>query len=863
MFGPLQSKPTAADCSDAPINKLTLVPNGVSVTGAPGAGGGWDPFRHQFDTTGFVNRINSFYPAPNNYEAGDGLNTAGFRFLRSFRGLDNLFGSGEGTGERRQYNVKVDHNFTSNHKANVNLAYERIDSDDTVAGIPEGTVAGIPGMFANRNYRNPIVLSAGFTSTLTSALLNEARFGMRRSGTNVVAPWDLPDLQDDLNQLFPAPINGIRVIPQITPAGTGAIPPPNLGFCTPYSGPRPPSSACVAFTATSADVTPTYTYADTLSWTRGAHAFKFGGELRVNSSDRFGSAPGTFFGTPTLARPIFGDIPNTTPGNTSTGIGNTNPAMSGLQSTAAVGTNSNATNARTLMSYLAGSVSNITMAYFLTNPNQVDFANITDPTKNRWSDYRDEALPHTLFKQNEFNAFVKDSWKITNDLTLHLGVRWDYTGVPYLGNGLTVGAVGGGGAAFGVSGRDFTGWMNPGIRADVTSFQFVGPGSNNPNEGLYPNDYNNFSPGVGFAWQLPWFGEGRTIVNGGYQITYQGGGRFNALQDSIAAPPGSTLTGTPAWNGVYKDLTDVNAANIPVPFSVLPMQPTPLVGPRNSTLQIWDPNYVTPYVQNLTLSVTRTMNRNITLDLRYVGTLSRKNFTTLALNTNNYLYNGLLDALTRVRAGTELTKTAADPKDLLNQIYNGVNICSTVGSCSNLPSGQTYGPVGTTTNPEERQPALPECGVAPPVEYDVPDSISPTATSTPSRHDLQGKRARRLRFGRRHLAWQRIPGKLHNDESAVPDDDVQQQQWLQQLPFAAGADVVASSSGLQRTGHVFLEQEPWLATDTHGSDEPCLGLHEYQQQSRAQPADEWHGRIAVRSQQADSGQQLWMAGTYR
>ena len=37
----------------------------------------------------------------------------------AFRGVDNLFGSGEATGDRKQINVKVDHNFTANHKANV------------------------------------------------------------------------------------------------------------------------------------------------------------------------------------------------------------------------------------------------------------------------------------------------------------------------------------------------------------------------------------------------------------------------------------------------------------------------------------------------------------------------------------------------------------------------------------------------------------------------------------------------------------------------------------------------------------------------------------------------------------------------
>jgi hypothetical protein len=195
VFGPLQSNPTKLDCSDAPINSATLVPNGVSLTAAPGSGGGWDPFRRQMDTTGFINRTMAFYPTPNNYEIGDGLNTAGYRVLRHFNGLDNLFGSGEATGVRKQYNVKIDHNFTANHKANVNWTYERVHSDDVVAAIP--------GMFSNRNFRRPMVVSAGFTSTLSTSLLNEARFGMRRQGTNVIAPWNRGIYDDELGQYCP------------------------------------------------------------------------------------------------------------------------------------------------------------------------------------------------------------------------------------------------------------------------------------------------------------------------------------------------------------------------------------------------------------------------------------------------------------------------------------------------------------------------------------------------------------------------------------------------------------------------------------------------------------------------------------
>jgi hypothetical protein len=55
----------------------------------------------------------------------------------------------------------------------------------------------------------------------------------------------------------------------------------------------------------------------------------------------------------------------------------------------------------------------------------------------------------------------------------------------------------------------------------------------------------------------------------------------------------------------------------------------------------------------------------------------------------------LLDELNRVRTGTEVTKTAADPKSLLDRMFEGINICAT--GCTALPAGQSFGAVGTTT----------------------------------------------------------------------------------------------------------------------------------------------------------------------
>lgn len=667
VFGKLQSNPTAADCSDAPINKTTLVPNGVNINAATLAAdgsNGWDLYRKQLDTTGFLTKQMSFYPAPNNYETGDGLNTAGFRVLRHYRGLDNLFGVGEGTGDRTQYNIKVDHNFNASHKANANLTYERVTSDDVVGALP--------GMFSNENFRRPLVLSAGFTSTLSSSLLNEARFGMRRQGTNVVAPWDRPELKDEINQLLPADLNGFRVIPTIQ----------SLGFCVPYIGSRP-GSGCGTATDTAIDKTPTYTYADTLSWTKGAHALKIGGEFRANSSEVRQTAT-SFFGTPMYARPTNNtSITGTSQGSTSaTDIAGANPAMQYLLGTAA-------TNARTLANFLAGSLGNLQHLYLVTSPSQINFQ---DPSQNSWSDFRDTEFYGSKIVQKEFDVFFKDDYKLTKDLTLNLGVRWDYYGVPYLASGLTNRAIGGESGSFGISGTDFTGWMNPGIRGTLTSFEFVGKNSPNPGATVYPNDYNNFSPGVGFAWQVPWFGEGRTTVRGGYQVTYQGGGRFNTIQPLLAGAPGSTLAQFANWTNVYKDLASLTAADLPIAPSVLPLQPVPL-NVRSASYSPFSDHYVSPYVQNLNLSVTRTVNRLVSLDVRYIGTLSRKQYSSMNINTANYLHNGLLDELSRVRTGTEINKSAADPKGLLDKMLEGVNLCA--NSCT---AGQTYGAVGTTVN---------------------------------------------------------------------------------------------------------------------------------------------------------------------
>jgi hypothetical protein len=653
VFGPVTfpNNTPNADCSNG------------TVTGS------WDQFRRAFDSTGLIKRTIDLMPQPNDFTnannangfTADGLNIASYRYIRRYRGLDNLFSVGESTGDRRQINAKIDHNFSQQHRANVNVSYERVVSDDTVEGLPN--------TWSNQNYHRPLVVTSGFVSTLSASIVNEAKFGYRVNGTNVLAPWDLPENIDSISKYLPAKINGFLVLPDIT----GGI-----GVCSPITGARPPGN-CLGtnplgnnITATARDKTPSWTYGDSLSWTKGVHSFKFGGELRFNSSTSTGSSPGNSFFS-NFKSPVV-VVAGATAGSGlqttgPTAIANTNPNMPGI------GTN-DATRARNLLNFLSGSLQSVNNEYFLTDPKATTF-----------SDYRNASLISNTIKQREFSIFVKDDWKIRRSLTLNVGLRYEWYGVPYSASGLTVAPVGGGSAAFGVSGRDFTSWMKPGNvdLSKITTLEFVGPGSPNPDKTVYKNDWNNFGPAVGFAWQVPWFGKDKTTMRGGYQITFQGGGRFNTLEGPLSNPPGKTFDGSYVGDSSdpYLDLSKIaRVIPAPLPAGQQPMLPIPITN-RTQNISFFDTDYVAPYTQNMTLSITHSVRSNLSVDVRYIGTLSRKNFATFNLNSPNFVYNGLAAEFDKVRTGGQSA--------VLDQMLKGINIC--VNVCSG-----TFGAIGDSVN---------------------------------------------------------------------------------------------------------------------------------------------------------------------
>jgi hypothetical protein len=633
VFGQVLNTPTKADCSDAIIGPA---PN--SVTGT------WDVNRKAVDPTGFVTKLLGRMSLPNNYEVGDGLNTAGYRWTRHESGTEDIFGATagglntlSGTG-RKQINTKFDHSFNSRNKLGVSYTYERSTGDANYEAWPGG--------FRGAFFKQPQTLSVNFTSTLSSNLVNEARGGMRRTGGNTFNGLTNPETAKEAGAFFP----NFAGYPVMIGLGTGGV-----SFAT---------SQLLGGGSTQQynDITNLWSYGDTVSWTKAKHTFKFGGEIRrtyslgydagitVTSIPRANGGDASLAAIPTAA------------------IGTAN--MPGLAGTTATGNNA---RMRNLLSFMAGSLGSVTQFYYMQNAAKLD----------KFEDYLTYPQRIRDTRQNDGHVFVKDDWKVLKSLTLNLGLRWEYYGVPYDGGGLMPLPTDGPAAVFGISGRSYEGWMKPGARAGVTTIQFVGKNSTHPDIPWYPDDYNNFGPAVGFAWQLPWFGAGKTTVRGGYQITYQPGQVANALtQENLV--PGSTnnasYTGDSA--NTYLDLTKLPSL-VPVPNIIKPMQPVPTTD-RTQQIFIPQPNLTNPYVQNLTLAVTRSIRPNVTVDLKYIGTLGRKQWNAFFnINQPNFLYNGLKEAFDAARAGND----SSPALQVLENMFKGINV-----------AGTGFGAVGSTFN---------------------------------------------------------------------------------------------------------------------------------------------------------------------
>ncbi len=207
------------------------------------------------------------------------------------------------------------------------------------------------------------------------------------------------------------------------------------------------------------------------------------------------------------------------------------------------------------------------------------------------------------------SAFFQDEFKVTPRLTLTLGIRYE----PFLPW---------------VERHDRINTFVPGRQS--TAVPDAPPGILFPGDlprGLADNDYNNFAPRIGFAWDV--FGDGKTSVRGGYGVFFES---INA--DSLAQQ-----------NPPYVGSSTVNSGRIEDPYGSLGLVPPP-VTPSGQFGCVQIPTYPgtecplfplpvgfseftsldlrTPYVQSFNLAVQRQLTPTVSVEAAYAGKIGIK-----------------------------------------------------------------------------------------------------------------------------------------------------------------------------------------------------------------------------------------------
>ncbi len=225
------------------------------------------------------------------------------------------------------------------------------------------------------------------------------------------------------------------------------------------------------------------------------------------------------------------------------------------------------------------------------------------------------------YRMTDLNAFIAEDWKVTSDLTLNLGVRWEYFGFPSEKNGLL--------AVFDYPAALETGMVQDGFVFASNFDPNSVPGAAGLNlktadtKNIIPGDYDNIMPRVGLAWTP--FERRNVVLRGGYGVFYERttGGFANSLRQ---APPffrELQLNNLGDWNVFPRDIPA-----LPIPaFSIAFDDNEPiLVGsndPNNEfealETQMVSPDLKTPYMQQWSINGQWEFRNNWLLEIGYVG----------------------------------------------------------------------------------------------------------------------------------------------------------------------------------------------------------------------------------------------------
>ena len=526
-----------------------------------------DPQGIGVSTNVMIPYFNSF-PHANDSSVGDGVNFQAFRFKGPVQINDNW------------YIARADYKITAN--GNHSLFWRGALRDDSNPGVPY-LPGGTPEL-SKVDYSKGF--SVGYSAVLRSNLVNNFRWGFTRQSFGEIGNQTQPYVQfRNLND--------------------GASSQPN--------------DAALAVTNSTNYQVPVHNFVDDISWIKGKHTLQFGANINIlrnpqsSNINSFSSAVtnASWFDTAALAN--------------SGQPGHFDPGFEGFPAVASGFGN----NYDYPMIALVGMISQVNAQYNFT----------------RSGSLLPEGTPlNRRFAADSYEMYAQDSWKIKPNLTVTYGLRYSLFSPPWETNGLQVSPS-----------VNLTNWFSEratnaanGIGSSAApnlSFNFSGPANGKP--GFYNWDTKDFGPRLAVAYspgategllKSIFGGPGKTSIRAGFGMVYdrlgpallatfdQNGafGLSTALtniggtETPATAPRITALTGTNAI-----PTTDLTGAPIFSPAPASSLYPTTGVG---SFAVYWgmDQGLKTPYSYTIDFSVGRDLGHGLTLDVAYVGRLSRR-----------------------------------------------------------------------------------------------------------------------------------------------------------------------------------------------------------------------------------------------
>lgn len=223
-----------------------------------------------------------------------------------------------------------------------------------------------------------------------------------------------------------------------------------------------------------------------------------------------------------------------------------------------------------------------------------------------------------------FGVYFQDDWKVTRNLTLNLGIRYDEN-LPWT-------------ERFNRHTNFDYDAASP-LRVPGLSLRggLAFPGVGGLNRGAFDRDRNNIAPRFGFAWSVT----EKTVVRGGYGIFYAPitGGGYNG-----AAVPISGFQASTQWVGTLDGITPTNRLSNPFPDGFIrgtgsSQGLSTLLGQSVTGM---DRSRRNPYAQQWNLNIQRTLRGNFLVDLAYAGSRGLHLFGNLNPNQmpNEFLSRG-------------------------------------------------------------------------------------------------------------------------------------------------------------------------------------------------------------------------------